>query len=265
MKKIKKLNPARKAIWFICQDDQLWTLDPEAALPQGNFNQLALDIASDSPCYQLGYYRHRSCILIDVQHQAIELSQGQWTGLRAVMSLMEPELFLMAGRAWQVANFIRTHKFCGQCGALMIAVTWEVAMQCHDCGHRAYPRVSPAVMMAVVKDGKLLLAQNKRNLGGVYSILAGFVEVGETLEQTVAREVKEEVGLDICNIRYFGSQPWPYPHNMMIAYLADYQAGEIIIDPNELSDAGWYDASNLPELPGSHSIAKQIIDHILIK
>jgi len=263
MKKIKKLNPARKAIWFICQDDQLWTLDQQATLPHGRLNELALELDPQVACYHLGYFQQQSCILIDLQGQSIDWQQGQWTGLRAVMSLMVPELFLMAGRAWQVANFIRTHKFCGQCGTKMIAITWEVAMQCHQCSFRAYPRVSPAVMMAVVKDGKLLLAQNKRNLGGVYSVLAGFVEVGETLEQTVAREVKEEVGLDICNIRYFGSQPWPFPHNMMIAYIADYQGGEIDIDENELSAAGWYDASSLPELPGPHSIAKQIIDHIL--
>ena len=179
------------------------------------------------------------------------------------MNMMEPELFLMAGRAWQVANFIRTHQFCGQCGQRMTAITWEVANQCHCCNHRAYPRVSPAVMMAVVKDGKLLLAQNKRNQGGVYSVLAGFVEVGETLEQTVAREVKEEVGLDICNIRYFGSQPWPFPHNMMIAYIADYQGGEIKVDHHELIAADWYDATNLPELPGPHSIARKMIEHIL--
>jgi len=263
MKKINKLNPARKALWFICQDDQLWTLDQNATLPQGTLNQLGLNVDDNCPCYHLGYYQQKSCILIDLQHQQLDCTDGQWTGLRAAMSVMAPELFLMAGRAWQVANFVRTHKYCGQCGQTMKAIAWEVAMQCQPCGHRAYPRVSPAVMMAVVKDRKLLLAQNKRNIGGVYSVLAGFVEVGETLEQTVAREVKEEVGLDVDNIRYFGSQPWPFPHNMMIAYIADYKSGEISIDHNELSAADWYDVDNLPQLPGPHSIAKQLIDHIL--
>ena len=170
---------------------------------------------------------------------------------------------LLAGRACQVAHFIRTHQFCGQCGGRMHSITWEVAKQCKPCGHRAYPRLSPAVIMAVVKDGEILLAQNKRNRGGIYSILAGFVEVGETLEQTVEREVFEEVGLKIKNIRYFGSQPWPFPHNIMIGYIADYVSGEIKLEPNELIAGGWYNADNLPEIPGQHTIARHMIDHVL--
>ena len=263
MKKINKLNPERKAIWFIIQDDMLWTIGSLGGLPEGRLNALGLDFNHSSPSYHLGYYQKSSCILIDLQHQIVSLPRGQWSTLRQMMTLVEPELFQMTGRAWQVANFIRTHQFCGQCGERKIAITWEVASQCHSCGHRAYPRVSPAVMMAVVKDGKVLLAQNKRNQGAIYSVLAGFVEVGETLEQTVAREVREEVGIEITNIRYFGSQPWPFPHNMMIAYIADYQSGEITIAPNELLAADWYDASHLPELPGQHSLARQMVNHIL--
>ena len=263
MKKIKKLNRERKAIWFVVQDDLLWTIGSSEKLPQGALAELNLVFKPDSPCYHLGYYQRHSCILLDLQYQIIDLPTGQWTSLRQIMTSAEPELFQMAGRACQVANFIRTHQFCGQCGERKITISWEVASQCKSCGHRAYPRVSPAVMMAVVRDGKILLALNKRNQGGIYSVLAGFVEVGETLEQTVAREVKEEVGLEITNIRYFGSQPWPFPHNMMIAYIADYQSGEITIDPNELLAADWYDASNLPELPGEHSLARHMISHIL--
>ncbi|NRA83624.1 MAG: NAD(+) diphosphatase [Gammaproteobacteria bacterium] len=263
MKKIKKLNLERKAIWFFVQGDLFWTVNVNNDLPEGALAGIDLAFDLNSTSYHLGYYQHRACILIDLQHQAIELPFGRWTSLRELMADAEPEFFNMAGRAWQVANFVRTHQFCGQCGEKKIAINWEVASQCRACGHRAYPRVSPAVMMAVVKDGKVLLAQNKRNHGGIYSVLAGFVEVGETLEQTVAREVKEEVGLEVCNIRYFGSQPWPFPHNMMIAYIADYQSGEINIDPNELLAANWYDANNLPELPGQHSLARQLVNHIL--
>ncbi len=263
MKKITKLHPDRKAIWFIFKGDQLWFIDREGTLPSGQFKQLNLNSDPDNCCYHLDYYQQSACIVIDLQQGEVELEQGDWLDLREAMALLAPELFLMAGRAWQVINFIRTHRFCGQCGQSMIPIKWEVACQCHGCGHRAYPRVSPAVMMAVVKGDQVLLAQNKRNKAGIHSVLAGFVEVGETLEQTVAREVMEEVGLGVTNIRYFGSQPWPFPHNMMVAYIADYASGEIKIDKSELTSADWFSIDKLPEIPGHHSISRLLIEHVL--
>lgn len=265
MKKIAKLHPDRKAIWFVFKDDKLWFFDRQGTLPNSRFKQLCLTMSADDFCYHLGYYQQSSCIVIDLSQGDIESEQGDWLDLREAMSLLDTELFLMAGRAWQVINFVRTHQFCGQCGQAMLPIKWEVACQCRGCGHRAYPRVSPAVMMAVVKDDQVLLAQNKRNKGSIHSVLAGFVEVGETLEQTVAREVMEEVGIRITNIRYFGSQPWPFPHNMMVAYIADYVSGEIKIDPNELMSADWFSRGNLPEIPGHHSIARSLIEHVLAK
>ncbi|MDP2560807.1 NAD(+) diphosphatase [Psychrobium sp. 1_MG-2023] len=262
MKKIKKLQLQRLAYWFICRDDKLMLID-ETKLPKCTLAQLSIQFDQQSPSYLLGYYQHTPCILVDLQHQHIADEQVLWVDLRSVLLNQPHELSLLAGRAVQVAHFLRTHQFCGQCGQRMTAITWEVAQQCRSCGHRAYPRISPAVIMAVIKDGKVLLAQNKRHRGDIYSVLAGFVEVGESLEQTVAREVKEEVGLEVTNIRYFGSQPWPFPHNMMIAYLADYAGGEIKLDPHELIAGDWFDASNLPDIPGSHTIAREMIDHVL--
>ncbi|NRA59363.1 MAG: NAD(+) diphosphatase [Psychrobium sp.] len=264
MKKIKRLHAERSALWFFCRDNQLMMCS-EGLLPRGKLRDIDFEFDQQCPSYLLGYHDSKPCILIDLQHQTIELasSQNHWLDLRALMASLPHELSLMAGRACQVANFIRTHQFCGQCGQRMFSIAWEVASQCKGCGHRAYPRISPAVIMAVVKDGKILLAQNKRHQGGVYSVLAGFVEVGESLEQTVAREVLEEVGLTVKNIRYFGSQPWPFPHNMMIAYLCDYDSGEIKIEPNELIAADWFDASNLPEIPSNQTIAREMIEHVL--
>jgi len=264
MKKIKRLNEMRSAWWFFCRDDQLWLL-PDAQLPSDSLNALGLEFDRQCPSYLLDYHQGKPCILVDLQHQNVNFEQGQWHDMRALLTQLDEPLSLMAGRACQVAHFIRTHQFCGQCGERMFSITWEVAKQCKGCGFRAYPRLSPAVIMAIVKDGEVLLAQNKRNVGGAFSILAGFVEAGETLEQTVVREVFEEVGLSINNIRYFGSQPWPFPHNMMVGFIVDYAGGEIKLAPNELIAGGWYNATNLPSIPGEHTIARQMIDHVLNK
>lgn len=262
MKKIKKLSETRQAWWFFCHEDQLWLLS-DNSFPMASLEALGYDFDRQCPSYLLDYYQGKPCILVDLQHQGVQFQSGQWHDMRSVLNLFAQELALIAGRACQVAHFIRTHQFCGQCGERMLSITWEVAKQCKSCGHRAYPRLSPAVIMAIVKDGDVLLAQNKRNKGGIHSILAGFVEAGESLEQCVSREVFEEVGLKIKNIRYFGSQPWPFPHNMMIGFIADYAGGEIKLEPNELIAGGWYNASNLPEIPGPHTIAREMIDHVL--
>ena len=262
MKKIKKLNTTRPAFWFFCQQETFWVLDNDQ-LPKESLKKLAVKFDTNSPKYLLGYHLGLPCILVDLQNQPIDLPQGEWRGLRDCMLQSDDVLSALLGRAWQVANFVRTHQFCGQCGEKMLTIAWEVATQCRECGHRAYPRISPAVIMAVVKNGQILLGKNKRNKGEIYSVLAGFVEVGETLEQTVAREVKEEAGINIKNIRYFSSQPWPFPHNIMVGYIADYDSGEIVVDTNELIDADWYSADNLPDIPGEHTIARKLINEAL--
>ena len=136
----------------------------------------------------------------------------------------------------------------------------ERAKRCPACGLVNYPRLSPAVIVAVIKGDQILLARNKRFRAPFYSVLAGFVEPGETLEQCVQREIHEEVGLSVKNIRYFGSQPWPFPNSLMIGFVADYAGGEIAVDNSELMEAGWFSAESLPVLPSPISIAWQLID-----
>lgn len=135
-------------------------------------------------------------------------------------------------------------------------------MLCHKCGFRAYPRISPCVLVAIVKQQQILLARSKRHKAGFYSILAGFVESGETLEQAAVREVKEEVGIDITNLRYVGSQPWPFPHSLMTGFIADYQAGEIICQPDEIEEADWFDFANLPEVPPAQTLSGTMIEQV---
>ena len=140
------------------------------------------------------------------------------------------------------------------------AKTDERAKICLKCGLINYPRISPAIIVAVVKKNQILLARSERFPTGFYSVLAGFVEPGETFEDCVKREVKEEVGLDVKNIRYFGSQPWPFPDSLMVGFTADYDGGKILIDKTEIKDAGWFTAHDLPQIPGKISIARRLID-----
>jgi len=181
-------------------------------------------------------------------------------GLRQLFGLVKDEDFWMAGKAIQIVNWDRTHRYCGQCGHTTEIKSEQFAKVCPQCGLINYPRISPAIIVAITKGDEILLAKNARSTLGFYSVLAGFVEPGETLEECVKREVKEEVGIDVKNISYFGSQPWPFPNSLMIGFTAEYDKGEILVDKNELSDAKWFKANNLPQIPSSISISRRLID-----
>jgi NAD+ diphosphatase len=198
---------------------------------------------------------------------AAELPEGSaapagmaFQGLRALFGLMDDLLFSVAGRAIQIVNWDQTHQFCGRCGVRTEVKRDERARICPQCGHLSFPRLSPAVIVAVVRGSRILLAHASHFPDGMYSVLAGFVEPGETLEECVQREVYEEVGLRLKNIRYFGSQPWPFPHSLMIAFTAEYAGGRIAIDGAEIADACWFTANELPRIPGKISIARRLID-----
>lgn len=180
--------------------------------------------------------------------------------LRALMNTIGDELFWIAGRANHLMDWDRSHRFCGRCGQPTVDKPDERAKHCPACGLINYPRLSPAVIVAVLKGDRLLLARNKRFRGAFYSVLAGFVEPGETLEQCVMREIREEVGIAVKNIRYFGSQPWPFPNSLMVGFVADYAGGEITVDNVELMEAAWFTATDLPQVPPRISIARQLID-----
>jgi NAD+ diphosphatase len=182
--------------------------------------------------------------------------------------LAEPDLWL-AGRAVQLVEWDRTHQFCGQCGAKTHPAPHERVKRCPGCSHTSYPRLSPAVIVRVERLGKngpeILLARNRRATIPMYSVLAGFVEPGETLETCARREIQEEVGLTVKNIRYFGSQPWPFPNSLMIAFTAEYESGEIRLEERELLDAQWFRPDDLPPIPPPMSIAHQLIADFLQK
>lgn len=189
-----------------------------------------------------------------------EFAGAEPISLRAVFQQAGAEVFALAGRATQLLDWQANHRYCGRCGSPTQRQPGETAMQCPSCGLLAYPRISPAIMVLVRKGNQLLLGRSPHFKPGVFSALAGFVEPGETLEQCAAREVREEVGIEIDNLRYFQSQPWPFPNSLMLAFFADYAGGTITPDPREIEAADWFSPDALPLLPDPVSISRRLIE-----
>jgi len=183
-------------------------------------------------------------------------------GLRGLFGVLDDATFALAGRAFQLAEWDRTHRFCGVCGADTVPADHERVRVCRRCGHLHFPRVSPAMIVRVDRAGgeEILLAHATGFPEGMYSVLAGFVEPGESLEETVAREIMEEVGVEVTDVRYFGSQPWPFPHSLMVGFTARHHRGDIAVDGREIDDAGWFTREALPHIPPKLSIARWLIE-----
>jgi NAD+ diphosphatase len=181
-------------------------------------------------------------------------------GLRGLFAALGDELFVVAGRAVQLATFALTHRFCGRCGRPTRHVPGEHSVRCDFDELSFYPRIAPAIIVLVRRGEQALLGRSARFTSGMYSTLAGFVEPGESLEQTLAREVREEAGVEVTNIRYFGSQPWPFPHSLMVGFVADHAGGDIGVDGVEIVDARWFSVDDLPSIPPRPSIARKLID-----
>lgn len=213
----------------------------------------------------LGTLDGAHCFAVEVAKDAEPPPGMQFEGLRTLYGRMPDDRFFLAGRAIQILAWDRTHQFCGQCGARMDYHAVDRAKQCPECGLINYPRISPAVIVAVERGDELLLARNANFPAAFYSVLAGFVEAGESLEETVRRELREEVSLEVADIRYFGSQSWPFPNSLMIGFTARYAGGDIVIDENEVAEAGWFRWDNLPRVPPRLSIARQLIDNFVAK
>jgi NAD+ diphosphatase len=182
--------------------------------------------------------------------------------LRALFGALTEEEFAVAGRALALTAWDRDHRHCGRCAAPTRRSMTERARVCvrETCKLEAYPRLSPAVIVLVEKGGRALLARNARTRMPFFSTLAGFVEVGETLEECVAREIREEAGIEVCDVRYFGSQPWPLGGSLMVGFTARWSAGEVTPDPSEIAEADWFAPDALPEIPPKLSIARVLID-----
>ncbi len=181
--------------------------------------------------------------------------------LRSLLGWVDEPMFTLWGRASQLLHWNQSNQYCGHCGTATILYDTELARQCPQCSKLYYPAISPCIIVLIHRDNEVLLARSPRFRKGMFSTLAGFVEPGESAEQTLHREIYEEVRIKVKNIRYFSSQPWPFPGQLMLGFFAEYQEGRITIDEEEISAAHWFRYDDLPEIPVSETIAGQLIRH----
>jgi NAD+ diphosphatase len=213
----------------------------------------------DAPGIFLGVLDGRHCWAVDADDDGARADDH--VDLRALWGSVDEPTWVVAGRAVQLVEWQRTHRYCGRCGTATIDAPGERARACPDCGLLAYPRLAPAVIMLVERDdGRALLARNAMFPPGIFSCLSGFVEPGETLEHAVRREVLEEVGLEVGDVDFRGSQPWPFPHQLMVGFGAQYQSGDITIDGQEIVEAKWFTREDAPVFPTNMSIAGRLIE-----
>jgi NAD+ diphosphatase len=270
---------AEQAVWFVFKADRLLVeIGPPSPHPSGDLRVPARPSWAKIPLQKnnnwlwfeparilyLGRLAGLDCWAAEAPAEAAPPPAGlAWEGLRALFSVLEDAHFALAGRAVQLLDWDRNHRYCGRCGTPTEAKAEERARLCPACGLAAYPRIAPAVMALVRREREILLARGPHFPPGMYSALAGFVEPGETLEQCLAREVEEEVGVKVSRIRYFASQPWPFPNSLMIAFVCDWVSGEIRPQAGEIEAANWFKVLHLPKLPSRISIARRLIDAVV--
>ena len=183
-------------------------------------------------------------------------------GLRPSFYKLSKELYLKAGKCQEILYWDKNTQFCGVCGAPMKLHT-DISKRCTNCGKEVWPQLATAIIVVIHRGDDVLLVHARNFKGDFYGLVAGFVETGETLEEAVRREVMEETGLTITNLRYFGSQPWPYPCGLMVGFNADYVSGEVHLQRSELSKGAWFNKNNLPTIPEKLSIARKLLDNWL--
>lgn len=208
--------------------------------------------------HRLGSYEGTDALVVTTRAEIA--APFEPLALRALAGFLKGDLFGVVARALHAADWLTTSKFCGRCGTRTELAADERCAVCPKCNLRTYPRISPAIITLVRKGDLALLASNAKFPGVFYSTLAGFADIGESLEETLVREVEEEVGVKVGSVRYFGSQPWPFPNSLMVAFTAEWESGDIRIDPREISDAKWFTADALPTIPPRLSIARRLID-----
>ena len=211
----------------------------------------------------LGLYNQRPCYAVSFPIDSSAPKNFEWRTLRSFLSHVDDLHFDLAGRACQVVGWNSDHRFCGFCGQQTVASQADYARTCPNCGRQFYPRISPCVIVVISREDHCLLARNALWEKNYFSALSGFIEAGETVEQALHREVKEEVGIEVKNLQYFSSQPWPFPGQLMLGFHAVYQSGEIQVDKQEIAEADWWHYQNLPPCPGTHTLSGRLIEHFV--
>jgi NAD+ diphosphatase len=250
-------------LWFIFCENKILVKASEDTLSIPTWNEVvSLNIEVKNEHF-LGELRGISCYTMELSSIPTLSPELDFKNLRLSGDMMSEEMFFLSGRASQVLNWDNTHRFCSRCGSPTETVPGERAKRCPKCGFITYPRICPAIITSVIKDDKILLAHNNNFTEGLYSVIAGFVEPGETFEECVKREILEEVNIKVKNIKYFSNQPWPFPNSLMIAFTAEYESGEIDVDKIEIGHADWFSINNLPTLPSKTSVARKLINSFI--
>lgn len=225
---------------------------------------VAADLAGIRQSEYLGRWGTSPCFAVQLEEPEPPLpATCRWWGMREAMAEQNQENICLISMGMQLLQWRVTVKYCAVCATALVPQCGERAQRCPACAQLYYPRINPAVITAVFHQGKILLARN-RNFGGtMFSLIAGYVEAGENLEQAAVRELQEEVGILVSNLRYWGSQTWPFHAALMFGFTADYAGGELRPDGVEIVEAGWFSPDQMPELPRQGSIARRMVDEYL--
>jgi NAD+ diphosphatase len=252
-------RPAQQSLTFIFRGHELLVREPDFGLPDGPAcTVLGVNSTTALPVGMLG---EQYCVAAWVARDVEPPAGCVFSGLRRLFGAMDEQVLAVAGRAMQIAEWARTHRYCGACGTPMQPMAGERCFKCPACAHACYPRIAPAMMTLVKRGDSILLARHASRAGARFTALAGFLEAGESIEDAVHREVFEEVGLKVRDLSYFGSQFWPFPHSLMIAFTAEFAGGELVVDRSEISEARWFGPGDvLPEIPPPVSIAAALIN-----
>ena len=262
----ENVMPDEPAYWFVfCKDELLLEKNEKGESGRIPFGVLPPVALSD------WHTVHRitpmsdqhPCRAVSLDRPVIENERYVMVGLRASFDILDHALYRKAGKAAEILYWDQNTRFCGVCGAPMRLHT-DISKRCTNCGKEVWPQLSTAIIVLIRRqDDKILLVHAHNLRGNYYGLVAGFVETGETLEECVRREVREETGLEIDHIRYFGSQPWPYPCGLMVGFFADYVSGDLHLQRSELAYGGGFGRDELPPIPGKLSMARMLIDHWL--
>jgi NAD+ diphosphatase len=250
--------------WFIFQGDKLLLIEENNGHKLPKYNPLTPPNLPFLRQYSLGTFNNFLCYCAEIDLHTPLPDHMTSVPLRKAFELLGVDWFNAAVKASTIINWDKNHQFCGRCSHLTNHTTGTFERICSNCGLAQYPRISPSIIVLIQRGDQILMARSPHFPPGAYGLIAGFVEAGESIEDTVHREVKEEVSIEVKNLRYFGSQSWPFPDSLMIGFIADYAAGEIVIDQKEIEAAGWYRYDNLPGRPSiGISIAGRLIDHFI--
>lgn len=247
------------SLWFVFYKDQLLIEKKNETyhLPLGNLPPFPL--SEINTLHTIDKLEGIFCKTFLIENPGLNNKNYIWADLRNAYNYLPEHLYKLAGKAYEILHWDKHSQFCPACGTKTQQTT-PISKQCPVCKQEFYPVISTAILALVRKENSILLVHAHNFKGTFYSLIAGFLETGETLEECVKREIKEETGLNVKNITYFGNQAWPYPSGLMVGFVADYESGTLTLQADELSSGDFYTRDNLPELPRKLSLARQMID-----